>query len=217
MRARGRGRFRRDVHDRGVAGDRGVGHGEPALPLDGGLRPGRGRCASIRVPGHRGPGPLAADRRPRPRPRTPHAVRRRVRSPTSWRGSSSSSAPSTPHLVGIDPGRVRLHVCWGNYEGPHTLDVALEEILPLLYQANVGGLVVSMANPRHAHEYRCFERLPVARRHGPRGGRDRHHQQLRGAPRGGGGSNRPGGRGGRGPPTGHRRHRLWLRHLGGDR
>ncbi len=64
-------------------------------------------------------------------------------------------------LRGIDPSRVRLHVCWGNYEGPHTLDVPLEDILPLLYQAHVGALVVSMANPRHAHEYRCFERHPL--------------------------------------------------------
>ena len=61
-------------------------------------------------------------------------------------------------LAGIDPGRVRLHVCWGNYEGPHTRDVSLEDILPLLYEAHVGALVVSMANPRHAHEYRCFQR-----------------------------------------------------------
>jgi 5-methyltetrahydropteroyltriglutamate--homocysteine methyltransferase len=64
-------------------------------------------------------------------------------------------------LEGVDPGRVRLHVCWGNYEGPHTLDVPLDDILPLLYQARVGALVVSMANPRHAHEYRCFERRPL--------------------------------------------------------
>jgi 5-methyltetrahydropteroyltriglutamate--homocysteine methyltransferase len=64
-------------------------------------------------------------------------------------------------LAGIDPTRVRLHVCWGNYEGPHTLDVPLDDILPLLYQAHVGALVVSMANPRHAHEYRCFERHPL--------------------------------------------------------
>jgi 5-methyltetrahydropteroyltriglutamate--homocysteine methyltransferase len=64
-------------------------------------------------------------------------------------------------LAGVDPSRVRLHVCWGNYEGPHTLDVALAEILPRLYQAQVGALVVSMANPRHAHEYRCFERHPL--------------------------------------------------------
>ena len=64
-------------------------------------------------------------------------------------------------LAEIDPASVRLHVCWGNYEGPHTLDVPLHEILPLLYRANVGALVVSMANARHAHEYTCFERHPL--------------------------------------------------------
>jgi 5-methyltetrahydropteroyltriglutamate--homocysteine methyltransferase len=64
-------------------------------------------------------------------------------------------------LDGIDPGRVRLHVCWGNYEGPHTHDVAFAEIQPLLYVARVGALVVSMANARHAHEHRCFERRPL--------------------------------------------------------
>jgi 5-methyltetrahydropteroyltriglutamate--homocysteine methyltransferase len=64
-------------------------------------------------------------------------------------------------LTGIDPTDVRLHVCWGNYEGPHTLDVPLQDILPLLYRARVGGLVISMANARHAHEYACFERQPL--------------------------------------------------------
>jgi 5-methyltetrahydropteroyltriglutamate--homocysteine methyltransferase len=64
-------------------------------------------------------------------------------------------------LDGIDPADVRLHVCWGNYEGPHTLDVPLNEILPLLYHADVGALVVSMANARHAHEHACFERHPL--------------------------------------------------------
>ncbi len=64
-------------------------------------------------------------------------------------------------LEGIEPQGVRLHVCWGNYEGPHTRDVPLEDILPLLYQANVGALVVSMANARHAHEYACFSRRPL--------------------------------------------------------
>jgi 5-methyltetrahydropteroyltriglutamate--homocysteine methyltransferase len=63
-------------------------------------------------------------------------------------------------LTGIDPGRVRLHVCWGNYEGPHTHDVALAAILPVLYRAHVGALVLSMANARHAHEAVCFERNP---------------------------------------------------------
>jgi 5-methyltetrahydropteroyltriglutamate--homocysteine methyltransferase len=64
-------------------------------------------------------------------------------------------------LDGIDPARVRLHVCWGNYEGPHTRDVDLSTIQPLLYEAHVGALVISMANPRHAHEFRCFARDPL--------------------------------------------------------
>ena len=64
-------------------------------------------------------------------------------------------------LEGIDPSAVRLHVCWGNYEGPHTHDVPFEEIQPLLYEANVGALVLSMANARHAHEHHAFERHPL--------------------------------------------------------
>lgn len=64
-------------------------------------------------------------------------------------------------LDGIDPGRVRLHVCWGNYGGPHTHDVELAEIQPLLYDARVGALVLSMANARHAHEHHCFADRPL--------------------------------------------------------
>ena len=77
------------------------------------------------------------------------------------RGSSWWSTPSTARSEGIDPAQVRLHVCWGNYEGPHDHDVPFEEIQPLLYEANVGALVISMANARHAHEVRCFERRPL--------------------------------------------------------
>ncbi len=54
-----------------------------------------------------------------------------------------------------------MHVCWGNYEAPHVFDVPLEAILPMLYRARVGALVLSMANPRHAHEHRCFHRHPL--------------------------------------------------------
>ena len=64
-------------------------------------------------------------------------------------------------LEGIDPRHVRLHVCWGNYEGPHTRDVDLAAIQPRLYEAHVGALVISMANARHAHEHRCFQRNPL--------------------------------------------------------
>jgi 5-methyltetrahydropteroyltriglutamate--homocysteine methyltransferase len=59
-------------------------------------------------------------------------------------------------LEKIPPDRVRLHVCWGNYEGPHNHDVALADILPNLLQARVGAMLISMANPRHEHEFRCF-------------------------------------------------------------
>jgi 5-methyltetrahydropteroyltriglutamate--homocysteine methyltransferase len=58
--------------------------------------------------------------------------------------------------------RVRLHVCWGNSESPHDSDVPLEDILPALLKANVGGLVLPFANPRHAHEFRCFAKHPLA-------------------------------------------------------
>jgi 5-methyltetrahydropteroyltriglutamate--homocysteine methyltransferase len=64
-------------------------------------------------------------------------------------------------LTRIPPHRVRLHVCWGNYEGPHTDDVELAPLLPLLYDARVGGLVLSMANPRHAHEHRTLAARPL--------------------------------------------------------
>jgi 5-methyltetrahydropteroyltriglutamate--homocysteine methyltransferase len=63
-------------------------------------------------------------------------------------------------LETIPRDRVRLHVCWGNYEGPHDCDVALADILPNLYAARVGALVLSMANPRHQHEYRYLRLHP---------------------------------------------------------
>lgn len=61
-------------------------------------------------------------------------------------------------LQKVPPDRVRVHVCWGNYEGPHNRDVPLDDILPILLKARVGAMLLSMANPRHEHEYRCFER-----------------------------------------------------------
>jgi 5-methyltetrahydropteroyltriglutamate--homocysteine methyltransferase len=60
-------------------------------------------------------------------------------------------------LQGIPRQQVRLHVCWGNYEGPHDCDVPLEDIWPDISQINTGAIMLSMANPRHAHEYRLFE------------------------------------------------------------
>jgi 5-methyltetrahydropteroyltriglutamate--homocysteine methyltransferase len=64
-------------------------------------------------------------------------------------------------IEGIPRDRVRLHCCWGNWEGPHLHDVALETILPVLYQANVGALSIEFANPRHQHEYEAVRRNPL--------------------------------------------------------
>ena len=64
-------------------------------------------------------------------------------------------------IAGIPRERVRLHVCYGNWEGPHIYDVPLATILPALYQANVGALSIEFSNPRHAHEYAAFKQHPI--------------------------------------------------------
>lgn len=61
-------------------------------------------------------------------------------------------------LDGIPRDRARLHCCWGNWDGPHVFDVALDLILPVLYHANVGALSIEFANPRHQHEYEALKR-----------------------------------------------------------
>ena len=57
---------------------------------------------------------------------------------------------------GIPRDRWRLHVCWGNYNGPHVCDVALAEIWPVIALADAGAVLVSLANPRHEHEVALF-------------------------------------------------------------
>jgi len=64
-------------------------------------------------------------------------------------------------IEGIARDRVRLHVCYGNWEGPHIHDIPLAKILPALYQAKVGALSIEFSNPRHAHEYAAFRRHPL--------------------------------------------------------
>jgi 5-methyltetrahydropteroyltriglutamate--homocysteine methyltransferase len=65
-------------------------------------------------------------------------------------------------LASIPADRMRIHVCWGNYEGPHTHDIPLETILPLLLRAKPSALVIEGANPRHEHEWEIWtkHRLP---------------------------------------------------------
>jgi 5-methyltetrahydropteroyltriglutamate--homocysteine methyltransferase len=64
-------------------------------------------------------------------------------------------------IAGIPRDRVRLHLCWGNYDGPHTHDVPLEPLLPLIYRARVGALSLPLASPRHQHELKAFRARPL--------------------------------------------------------
>jgi len=61
---------------------------------------------------------------------------------------------------GLPRDRIRLHACWGNWEGPHIYDVPLATLLPLLYRAKVGALSIEFANPRHQHEYEALRQNP---------------------------------------------------------
>ncbi len=61
------------------------------------------------------------------------------------------------HTIPAD--RVRMHVCWGNYEGPHHKDIALETIFPIVMKAKPQGLLFETSNPRHAHEWEVFRDL----------------------------------------------------------
>lgn len=64
-------------------------------------------------------------------------------------------------LDGVSSDDVRMHACWGNYPGPHHHDVALSEVVDKFYEADVSGLIVEGANPRHEHEYKTFEEHPL--------------------------------------------------------
>jgi len=56
----------------------------------------------------------------------------------------------------IPPDQIRVHVCWGNYEGPHHRDIPLHDVIDLVLQCNAIGISVESANPRHAHEWRVW-------------------------------------------------------------
>jgi 5-methyltetrahydropteroyltriglutamate--homocysteine methyltransferase len=64
-------------------------------------------------------------------------------------------------VAAIPRERIRLHCCWGNWEGPHVDDVPMAEVLPVLYQAKVGALSIEFANPRHQHEYAALKRAKL--------------------------------------------------------
>lgn len=62
-------------------------------------------------------------------------------------------------LAEIPPERIRLHLCWGNYEGPHHRDVPLRDIIDIVLKARPAALSFEAANPRHEHEWRVFQEI----------------------------------------------------------
>jgi len=64
-------------------------------------------------------------------------------------------------LKNVPYDNTRMHVCWGNYEGPHTHDIPLVKILPLILKTNVKYILIESSNPRHAHEWRVFEEIKL--------------------------------------------------------
>jgi 5-methyltetrahydropteroyltriglutamate--homocysteine methyltransferase len=64
-------------------------------------------------------------------------------------------------VADIPPEQMRLHLCWGNYEGPHHLDVPLQDIVDIVLRARPAGISFEAANPRHAHEWKVFHNFTL--------------------------------------------------------
>ncbi len=150
-------RLRRGVHELAVARHRRHGDQERALRHARGLSRGARQGAAGRVRGDRRARLRPADRRARPRARAPHHLQgpagRRVRRlrregrRDDQRGADERAArPGAPACV------------LGQFESPHDSDVPLDDILPIVQQAKVGGFVLPFANPRHAHEFKLLRR-----------------------------------------------------------
>ncbi|TMA56554.1 MAG: hypothetical protein E6J80_07575 [Deltaproteobacteria bacterium] len=64
-------------------------------------------------------------------------------------------------LADIPPERMRLHLCWGNYEGPHHRDVPLRDIIDIVLKTRPAAISFEAANPRHAHEWKVFQEFTL--------------------------------------------------------
>ena len=64
-------------------------------------------------------------------------------------------------IAGLPRDRIRYHVCWGSWPGPHTTDVPLKDIVDLILRVKVGAFVIEGANPRHEHEWRVWEKAKL--------------------------------------------------------
>jgi 5-methyltetrahydropteroyltriglutamate--homocysteine methyltransferase len=80
-----------------------------------------------------------------------------------WRKKAQLHVDALNHAVrNIPAEQLRMHLCWGNYEGPHHCDVPLADVIDIVFRAKPSAIALEAANPRHAHEWKLFEtvRLP---------------------------------------------------------
>ena len=81
---------------------------------------------------------------------------------TEWRKKAELHVEALNHaLANVSPEKVRMHLCWGNYEGPHHCDVALADVIDIVFKAKPHAVALEAANPRHAHEWALFETVKL--------------------------------------------------------
>ncbi|HEX7273383.1 MAG TPA: cobalamin-independent methionine synthase II family protein [Casimicrobiaceae bacterium] len=79
-----------------------------------------------------------------------------------WRKKAELHVEALNHAVAnIAPEQLRMHLCWGNYEGPHHCDVALADVIDIVLRARPMAISLEAANPRHAHEWTLFEKVKL--------------------------------------------------------
>jgi 5-methyltetrahydropteroyltriglutamate--homocysteine methyltransferase len=84
------------------------------------------------------------------------------RSETDYLSLASKHIEVLNHaLRNVPADRVRMHMCWGNYEGPHHHDIPMRDLLPVVAKAKPQALLFEAANPRHAHEWKVFEEVKI--------------------------------------------------------
>ncbi|HEY2865056.1 MAG TPA: cobalamin-independent methionine synthase II family protein [Casimicrobiaceae bacterium] len=79
-----------------------------------------------------------------------------------WRKKAQLHVEALDHAVANIPReQLRMHLCWGNYEGPHHCDVPLADVIDIVFRARPSAIAIEASNPRHAHEWKLFETLKL--------------------------------------------------------
>ena len=113
-----------------------------------------------RIQGDRRRRPGAADRRPEP-PRQLDMINPEPPLAEFKKFERVRMEALNHALRGLPADRVRFHICWGSWHGPHTTDIPLADIVDLVLSVNAGGYSVEAGNPRHEHEWRVWQDIAL--------------------------------------------------------